>query len=252
MKKIFFAFLFALFAVSFAQAQEDPDISGYFTEPILLDAIRGAGRYVPNEGPVTAEELATVYLLDLSRLDIADLSGIEHLTGLVSLYLVDNPIFELDLGLIPSLRRLRVYNTYMRERDDVIGHAQLDEFQFGIQNPDPPPRPTDTPEIPAEDIATGEDGATTTEPTAEPEPPYEPTAEPDPENDYGAEDENGEAITGGDNRNGGNRGAQDDWRATETNSPSTVATVFTWVMVAMIFVTFLISIILLIIRIRNS
>ena len=69
----------------------------------------GMGNGIPNDDYVTTANIDTVISLDISFMNISDLTGIEDFTALIELYIDDNNINSLDVSNNTLLEKLSCY-----------------------------------------------------------------------------------------------------------------------------------------------
>ena len=101
----------------------------HFPDPNFDAAVRALiGKL---EGNIIVSDVVGMTELDVSDLDIADLTGIEYFTALTELHCAYNALTTLDLSGNPALRVLNCEANYLTELD-FSQNAQLTELYCGL------------------------------------------------------------------------------------------------------------------------
>ncbi|MDR3239591.1 MAG: dockerin type I domain-containing protein [Clostridiales bacterium] len=125
-------FTHAVKAAELTYAEVFPDVN--FRQAVL--EITGEDK--TDESPFTdsdKEITASQIKLDVSEMNIADLTGIEYFTGLETLYCSGNQLTALDISANISLQNLYCYNNSIVSPDDVIGWRERGLALNGPESP---------------------------------------------------------------------------------------------------------------------
>lgn len=255
-----------------AAEAEEVCLSVYFHDENFLERVRYHAN-VP-EGALTHEDLYDIYQLSLEGAGIRCLVGIHLLPNLRYLYLSDNNLTELDVSQNTNLVSLNVHHNFFESEADIIGLREETEVYFGTNprsdyHPEPCPRcaedPAITPPEEPNDDNNDENGAVDTDPENDisDDPPRIPAHPPI------TEPLNLDLPPHLFQRLGGRDGSltfsvdvgfiDGQWRvwnpevveAAREAETGTLSVVLTWVLIVLVFLTFIASLWLLIIRIRS-